>query len=87
MLVKDRYLTEKLKSIIGNEVDYAYSTRYPDDNGELLDSATYSNDTIEPIDSRPVFVKMTSGKMFIIWSSEWGGITKVNNENHIPSSG
>jgi len=83
-LMKNIDLTNKVQSILGDDVDYAYSTRYKND---INDDGLYQNYTIEPSDSRPVFVKMKNGNMFIIWASEWGGITKVDNENNIPASG
>lgn len=76
-------LTQELQSILGDDVvAYAYSTISGLEIRKGLDyNAQYSNFTLSTIEpSNPVIVKLKNGKLFQIWSSEWGGITKLEIE-------
>ncbi|OAZ62805.1 hypothetical protein SRCM100169_02028 [Bacillus siamensis] len=38
---------------------------------------------IEPVDSYPIFVKLTNGKTVTLWSSEWGGIRSETEKEYL----
>ena len=64
-------MTDRAKGIFGEIVEYA--SAYVDND---MDADSLSDDnSIEPKDAYPVFVKFSNEKTFIIWSSEWGGVT------------
>jgi len=84
-LYRHRDLTQEAKNIIGDEVEYAYSTITQDDinRGQSIDpSASFQLNSIQP-GGTPVIVKMKNGKIFNIWSSEWGGIDSRDTDSDI----
>jgi len=84
-LFMHRDLTQEARNIIGDEVEYAYSTISQDDidRGRSIDpSATFQLNSIQPGDT-PVIVKMKNGKIFEIWVTESGGIDSRDTDDDI----
>jgi len=80
-----RDLTQEARNIIGDGVEYAYSTITQDDinRGRSIDpSATFQLNSIQPGDT-PVIVKMKNGKIFEIWVTESGGIDSRDTDDDI----
>lgn len=70
-------VTQSVVDVLGNIVEYAYCSV------SQLYCASNNPPAVEPNDGSPVFVKLTNGKMFKIWASEWGGITSLNEAEFI----
>ncbi len=84
-LYRHRNLTQELQNIIGNEVEYAYSTITEDDinDGKSFDPISdFQLNSIDP-GLNPVVVKMKNGKLFKIWASEVGGIESMDTDSDI----
>jgi len=84
-LFMHRDLTQEARNIIGDEVEYAYSTisQADIDRGRSIDpSATFQLNSIQPGDT-PVIVKMKNGKIFEIWVTESGGIDSRDTDDDI----
>ncbi len=84
-LYRHRNLTQELQNIIGNEVEYAYSTITEEDinDGKSFDPISdFQLNSIEP-GLNPVVVKMKNGKLFKIWASEVGGIESMDTDSDI----
>lgn len=84
-LFRHRDLTQEARCIIGNDVEYAYSTITDNDinRGRSINpTADFQLNTIQPGDM-PVIIKMKNGKIFKLWTSEWGGIDSIDSDNDI----
>lgn len=73
-------LTEEAKSIFGDIVECAYCLK--PSWADKIKIPDFDSNSIEPKDAYPVFVKFANGKSFEIWSSEWGGIRSVTEEQY-----
>ena len=84
-IFKHRNLTQEAKNIIGDEVEYAYSTISNEDINKgrnINPTAYFTLNDIHP-GNMPVIVKMKNGKIFKIWSSEYGGIESIDTDDDI----
>ncbi|MCM3008474.1 hypothetical protein QP741_00640 [Bacillus subtilis] len=80
-------LTKEMKDILGDVVEYAYIKK-PSWSSKKDFEGVYSEmlgqkARIEPVDSYPIFVKLTNGKTFTLWSSEWGGIRSETEKGYL----
>ena len=87
-------VTAQAKEIFGEIVVYAYMLRpkwwdYEEDEERLQSGKliTATNKSIEPYDALPIFVKFNNGKTFEIWSSEYGGIDVISEEDYLEKMG
>ncbi len=84
-LFRHRDLTQEARCIIGDDVEYAYSTITQEsiDRGQSIDPmASFQLNSIQP-GGTPVIVKMKNGKIFDIWVSEMGGIASRETDEDI----
>ncbi|MGG0052829.1 hypothetical protein [Bacillus atrophaeus] len=80
-------LTKEMKDILGDVVKYAYIKK-PSWSCKQGFEGVYSDmlgqkSRIEPVDSYPIFVKLTNGKAFTLWSSECGGIRPETEKEYL----
>jgi hypothetical protein len=90
--IKDQDITETVRKLLGDHVEYAYSTKqFYEDISEWNDIDSIrcicEDGSISPEDARPIVIKMKDMKPVILWTSEWGGLLPFDDENDIPSSG
>ena len=88
-VTKNEDITKQVKALLGDSVEYAYTTRYQYDDGDWQRHFGYVNEdgSLTPTDCSPIVIKMKDRKPVILWSSEWGGIVAFDDENDIPASG
>ena len=78
-------LTKEAQSIFGEIVECAYclNPKWSD----KISLPDLDDNSIEPKDAYPVFVKFTNGRSFELWSSEWGGVSSITEKQYIQNAG
>jgi hypothetical protein len=81
-------ITSIAVEIFGDIVDIAYlkkpSWSDEEEFGKIRDQLlNVERISIEPSDAYPIFVQFKNGHSFEIWSSEWGGVTKVTENEYL----
>jgi hypothetical protein len=87
-LVKHEDITEDMKSVLGDSVEYAYTTYDEDDvecHGMKWVLRHVAAVPLDFVPSYPTIVKMKGMKPIKFWVSEWGGIEQFDDENNIPA--